>query len=217
MANRVRVAVEARRLADWQIQHIGRELRIARIASGKRLVDVGRLAGISAAQVSRIERGRLRSVRFMQLAMIGAAVGLKVVVSAWPLIRRALDKPQLELFDRFLARVHPSWRWETEVPMPRAGDLRAADARGRIPGCAVMVELISRFSDFQAQTRSALLKKRDLGADRLLLVVYGTTTNRRALREAGSALRAQFPLDTRRVLLAMGEGLDPGADGIVLL
>ena len=209
--------MEARRLADWQIQHIGRELRIARIASGKRLIDVARLAGISAAQVSRIERGRLRSVRFMQLALIGAAVGLKVVVSAWPLVRRVLDKPQLELFDRFLARVHPSWQWETEVPMPLAGDLRAADARGRIPGCAVMVELIARFSDFQAQSRSALLKKRDLGADRLLLVIYGTTTNRQALREAGAAVRAQFPLDTRRVLLPMAEGRDPGADGIVLL
>jgi transcriptional regulator with XRE-family HTH domain len=217
MANRIRTEIEGRRLADWQIQQIGRELRVARIASGKRIVDVARQARLSAAQVSRIERGLLRSVRFVHLAAIGAAVGLKLVISAWPLIRRVLDKPQLELFDRLLKRVHASWRWETEVPMPKLGDLRAADARGSIPGCTVVVELLARFSDFQAQSRAALLKKRDLAADRLLLVIYGSTTNRKALREAGTAVRAQFPLDTRQVLRAMSEGRDPGADGIVLL
>jgi hypothetical protein len=107
--------------------------------------------------------------------------------------------------------------WATEVPMPLPGDLRAADAVARMPGCTILFELYTRLTDFQAQSRSAILKKRDLPADRLVLVFAGTTTNRRALRELGQAAHLDFPLGTRAVLRALAEGRDPGADGIVVL
>jgi len=217
MANRTRQVTESDRRATWQLLEIGRELRIARIAAGMRLADVARPVGTSASQVSRIERGRVPSVSLRILARCAGSVGLQLSMRAYPGGRRLLDKPQLELLARLKTRAHPSWGWETEVPMPIAGDLRAADARATLPGCSLMFELCPPLSDYHAQTRAALLKRRDLRAGRLILVLLGSTANRRALREAGDAPRGSFPLETRAVLGALAEGRDPGANGIVLL
>lgn len=101
--------------------------------------------------------------------------------------------------------------------MPIAGDLRAADAVARIQGCSVVFELMNRLSNYQLQARAALLKQRDLGATRVVLVIRGTSTNREALREAGTALAASFPLGTRVVLQALADGRDPGGNGIVVI
>jgi len=217
MVNRTRPVPDADQSATWQLLEIGREVRIARLAAGMRLLDVARQVRTSASQMSRIERGRVPSVSYRLLAKSAAVVGLRLSVKAFPGRRRLLDKPQLDLLNRLRSRAHPSWRWETEVPMPIPGDLRAADARATRPGCVVVAELWSRLSDFQAQSRAASVKQRDLGADRLLLVLWGTSANRRALREGGEAVRASFPLGTRQVLAAMSAGQDPGANGIVLL
>ncbi len=208
---------EAERLVSWTLLEIGRELRIARVNSGMRQGDVARLTHTSAAQMSRIEGGRVPSVSYRQLARAASAVGMKLTLKAWPAHRRLLDRPQLGLFNDFRGRSHAVWHWQAEVPMPILGDLRAADAVATRPGCRIVVELITRLADFQGQSRAALIKQRDLGADRVLLVIAGTTTNRQALREAGDAIRASFPLGTRDVLQAMALGRDPGANGIVLL
>jgi len=80
-----------------------------------------------------------------------------------------------------------------------------------------MVEVMTRLADVQAQVRAARRKQRDLGAERLILVIGGTTANRRALTDAGAVLRDAFELDTRTTLQALAAGIDPGADGIVLL
>lgn len=182
---------EAARLAAWQIVEIGRELRVARIASGRRQVDVARGVGTSGAQVSRIERGHVKSVSHRLLALLAASSGLKLSLKAFPAGRRLLDKPQLELLAALRARAHASWQWRTEVPMPIGGDLRAGDAVATKPNCSVLAELLTRLSDYQGQTRPALLKQRDLGADRLILVLWGTAANRRALREAGDAVKTR--------------------------
>ena len=101
--------------------------------------------------------------------------------------------------------------------MPIQGDLRAADALLVGAGVRCMVEAITRLADFQAQVRAAHRKQRDIGAERLILVIAGTTTNRRALADAGSAVRDAFPLDTKSTMRALGAGVDPGGDGIVLI
>lgn len=217
MANRVRRLSEAAQLAEWQLRQTGRELRLARIAAGMRLVDVARPVGISASQLSRMERGHSPDSGFRRLAKVAAAVGLKLTIHAYPAGGKLLDGPQLRLFDRLKQRAHPSWQWRTEVPMPIPGDLRAADACAAIPGCRMLVELYTRLSDYQRQSRSAMLKARDLGADRLILVLWGTAANRRALREAGNTVQPSFPLGTKAVLAALAAGRDPGANGIVLL
>ena len=101
--------------------------------------------------------------------------------------------------------------------MPIAGDLRAADAVASIPGCRIVIELITRLVDFQAQSRAAMLKQRDLQADRLMLVVLGSNANRRALRSAGGSLLATFPIATRDALAALADGRDPGGNAVALL
>jgi len=51
MANRTRRLPEADRLARWQLLEVGRELRIARLRAGLRLVDVGRAVHRSASML----------------------------------------------------------------------------------------------------------------------------------------------------------------------
>ena len=185
MANRVRPIDEADYRTTVQLLEIGRELRIARLASGRRLVDVGRAIGASAAQVSRLERGRIRNIGYRQLARGAAVVGLRLSIRAYPGGRRLLDQPQLALLEDLRGRAAGARTWRTEVPMPIPGDLRAADATAEIDGRLVMFELWTRLTDFQAQTRAAQLKRRDLGAERLIIVLRASQANRRAVRLAG--------------------------------
>lgn len=217
MGGRTRVSSEARQTARGQLIALGRELRVARLMSGKRLLDVARAAGLSAVHVSRIERGAAPGVGYGTLTMIAAQVGLKLWLRAFPLGRRSLDAPQLRLFEKLRSRSADSLHWQTEVPIPIPGDLRAADLTTRFGTTLAQVELITRLIDFQAQSRAARLKKRDLSAGRLFLVVSGSHSNRRALAEAEASALASFPLRTREVLEALSAGRDPGADGIVLL
>lgn len=217
MPNRTRLASETAQATRAQLITVGRELRVARLTSGRRQVDVGEVVGMSSVHVSRVERGVAPGVRFRTLTAIAAAVGLKLWVRAYPAGRRLLDAPQLGVFTELKSRTGDRWRWRTEVPMPIAGDLRAADAVGTNGTCTVLVELITRLVDYQAQSRAAMLKKRDLPADRVILVIRGSHANRRALAEAGDAVRASFPLATRPALRAMSRGADPGGDAIVVL
>lgn len=208
---------EADELARWQLRELGREVRIARLASGRTQAAVARSIGTSKPRISLLERGMVRTVTFRQVARLAGAVGLKVYVRAYPLSRRPLDAPQLELLGRLRVRAHASWRWETEVPMPRVGDLRAADVRATLGGCSVVCELWTRLADWQAQSRSALLKQRDLGATRLLVVLRDTHGNREALRRADPGSLSTFPVAPRTALLALAHGRDPGGNAVVLL
>ena len=51
----------------------------------------------------------------------------------------------------------------------------------------------------------------------MILLVSDTPHNRGVLELHRAALRASFPLDTRAVLSALGEGRAPAASGIVVL
>ncbi len=96
-------------------------------------------------------------------------------------------------------------------------DLRAFDAGAVQPGCRVGFDAWSRIRDVQLQARASLRKQLDSGVDRLILVFADTEANRRAVRDAGEALRRAFPLTTRQVLEAMRAGRDPGANGMVFI
>ena len=217
MATRTRPLYEATRLARWMLTDVGRELRIARIAAGMRQRDAARLLHTSKSRICRVEQGQVATLNLPDLASHAAAVGLKPYVKLFPLGRRLLDQPQLDLLARFRARLHPSWSWETEVPIPIPGDLRAGDCRIAIPESALLVEAYTRLSDYQAQVRSARRKQADLGVTRLVLLLAATHANRRAIRDAGIVARDSFPLGTRATLAALAEGRDPGADAIVFL
>lgn len=217
MANRQSILRDAARLAKRLGEELGRELRVARLTAGMTQREVGLQLQRSASHVSRVEHGLLRSLHLSGLARHAAVVGLRPWVRLYPTIGRPLDAAQLALFARFRARIGAGWKVVLEAPMPLHGDLRAADALLVIAGCRVMVELITRLADVQAQLRAAHRKQRDLGADRLIFVVAATTTNRRAVRDAASAIREALPLGTKEILAALAADRDPGGDGLVLL
>jgi transcriptional regulator with XRE-family HTH domain len=217
MANRTRPIYEATRLARWQLVEIGRELRLARLSAGMRQADVARLLGTSKSRICRVEHGHVTTLQLSALARHAAAVGLKPFIRLYPLGRRPLDRPQLELLGRFKQRLHPAWSWETEVPMPIVGDLRSGDCRIEIAGCSILVEAHTRLSDYQRQTAAAERKKRDLGADRLILLIGASHANRGSMASASFVAAGSFPLGTKATLDALAHGRDPGADAIVFL
>ena len=187
---------EARRYLVWARSDAGRELRLARHNAGLTLAQAGRRLGWSKTKLS---RGIRPSVRF------------------FPTGRRIADAGQIELLATLIARMHPRWQHRHEVPMPRAGDLRAADLVSSVEGCQLMVEAYRRFADAQAQVRAARLKQRDLGADRLLLLIEDTRANRAAVASALPELKPSFTLTARMMLGALTAGIDPGGDAVVLL
>jgi transcriptional regulator with XRE-family HTH domain len=217
MSTRTQVLSSARVRARAVRGEIGAEVRRARLASGLRMTDVGRAIGRSAAWISRAERGLIASIGFDDLIVLGAAVGLKLWATTFPAERAIHDAPQLLLLRRFRARVGEMWRWSFEVVVPIARDQRAADAVMEATGATVMVEAFTRLSDAQGQLRAVLLKARDMGISRVVIVVAATKANRRAMSEAATMLAAEFPLGSRATLAALVAGRDPGANGTVLI
>jgi transcriptional regulator with XRE-family HTH domain len=217
MPPRSHTLADAARLAGWIRDQIGREIRLARRNAGLRQQDVASRLGWSKSKVSRIERGMSRFVPVDALTLLGAVVGLRPSIRLYPVARPIRDAGQLELLAALNRRLSPSWQSQVEVPMPLEGDLRAADQLSAIPGCRVMIEAYTRLTDSQAQVRAARLKQRDLGAERLLIVVADTRSNREALRAAGMEALRSFAVSPRAMLAALEFGRDPGGDGIVLL
>ncbi|HEY6571082.1 MAG TPA: hypothetical protein VIZ22_12370, partial [Candidatus Limnocylindrales bacterium] len=112
----------------------------------------------------------------------------------------------------------PSLGWRTEVPLPIQGDRRAWDAVVIAHDGWTAIEAISRLGAVDATLRTTNQKQRDdLRIARTVLVIADTPRNRAALRLAHATVRAEYPLDTRSVLAALGEGKAPTASGIVLL
>ena len=120
------------------------------------------------------------------------------------------------MLERFRPRLHQSLSWRTEMPMPIAGDLRSGD--GMIEGGfgSILVEAETRLTDLQAVERKAFLKKRDLAADRVILLIAETPNNRRVL-DLHPEVRERFPIGARKCLAALARGDDPGGDCLVVL
>jgi transcriptional regulator with XRE-family HTH domain len=216
-ANRSSPLHEATLQANWLLQRLGRELRLARIAAGLSQAEVARRLGLSDSQVSRIERAEARRLTLFTLNRHAAAVGMQVFARLYPGGRRLLDAPQLGLLGRLRDRLVKMWNWELEVPVPIERDLRAVDALLTRGDCTIVVEAITRLSDVQAQVRAAQLKRRDIGATRLLLLVGASKANRRALHDAEPILREAFLTGTKALVRLLAEGKDPGGDCLLVL
>jgi transcriptional regulator with XRE-family HTH domain len=215
--NRTSQLHEATIQASWLIQRVGRELRLARVTAGLSQEIVARRIGTSKAQVSRIEHGKVRRLSLVSVVLHASAVGLRFSAQLFPSARRVLDAPQLSLLNRLRERIGSLWVWELEVPMPTERDFRAIDARVSRGALTVAVEAITRLADVQAQVRAAQLKRRDIGATRLLLLVNDSNANRRAMAEVAPMLSAGFLLGTRHIIHALAAGKDPGRDSLVVL
>jgi transcriptional regulator with XRE-family HTH domain len=215
VANRRRVVSEGSRHARRIVANVADELREARLARGLTLAQVGRAIGVSASHICRTELG-LRSPAVEELVVHAAAVGLRPSIKLYPIGGALRDQAQVKYIAKFVGRLGHAWRVRLDVAIPLPGDLRGIDVL--LEGsCVVAVEVITRLRDLQAQLRAAQLKQRDIGADRLIVVLAGTHANRVALAEARASLLATFDLDSRRVLGLLTAGQDPGSDAVIVL
>jgi transcriptional regulator with XRE-family HTH domain len=218
VANRVGVIEQAQRRARRLVVSLADDIHEARLASGVRQADVARAVGWSISKVARMERGDPPNPSLEELAVLAACVGLHVSAQTYPAGSLLRDQRQVRLINEFVARVRPGrWELRTEAPVGDPRDHRAVDLVLRRDAVIIAVEAVSRLRDAQAQLRPLMLKAQAIRATRLVLLVAATAGNRRAIAEAGEALRASLPLGTQRTLGSLRSGRDPGANGIVLL
>jgi len=177
---------------------------------------LGSMVRISHTQVLRIERGDAPHVDLDVLARMAAVLGHELSLGIHPVASPVRDSASLALLGRLRARIHPSIRWRSEVPMPIAGDLRSADATLASPLVDAMVECETRLGDVQATQRRIALKARDLRTHRVILLVLDSRHNRVVARTTPE-LHHQFPIGTRAALGALSRGEDPGGDCLIFL
>ena len=196
---------------------LGEEIRAARRASGLSLAECATAAGISGAELSRIERGLAPWLDVLTASRVCAVVGLDLSVRAFPggnPVRDAAHAPMLAAFRDLLG---PGLRLRAEVPVTDGRDARAWDGVIDDRTSEAAVELESKVTDGQSLARRLALKQRDGQVSRLILVILDTRTNRAALRLASPVLESQFPLHDREIRSALSAGRLPEEGGIVLL
>jgi transcriptional regulator with XRE-family HTH domain len=217
MATRERPGDRGKRRGERLLSDVLEEGRGARIAAGLSQEDVARALGLSASRVSRMERGRYTTVPFVVVAQYLSVAGLELSARAYPIGGGLRDIAQVRLVDRLRAHTSAEIRWQTEAPMPIAGDLRAWDAVLHIGPLSVGVDAETRLRDFQAIDRRLALKTRDSGVDHAILLVAATRANRGVLRELGGAIWNNYPISSADALAALKAGRSPQGNAIILL
>lgn len=217
MPARERMRSAGHRQADLIGAQLGREARGLRIRAGLSQMQLSRAVNVSRDWIADFENGRLSVVDMRRSAVLFACLGHKLVAKAYPTGEPLRDAGQVHLLDRFNARLSPAWRRTFESVMPIPGDLRAWDELLRLGALRIGVDAETRPNDLQVTERAMALKLRDSGADRMILLLSATRTNRALVRAHVAALRQTFPMDTRAVMAALAAGRDPGAHGLVIL
>jgi len=203
--------------AERSLAHVGRDIRQARLEHDLSQETTARAAGISSSSVSRIERGVAKRVPLDMVARVAATVGLALHLRAFPRGEPIRDAAHLALLARLRAHLPSTVRWQTEVPFPKFADLRAWDAVVRVAGILIAIEAETRVRDVQSLQRRLALKRRDGGADHLVLLLADTRHNRTFMRATGDALRNDFPVPGPVALDRLIAGKDPGGSSIILL
>jgi hypothetical protein len=85
-----------------------------------------------------------------------------------------------------------------------------------VPAAEILIDAETHLGDFQAVERRMGAKARDLGVDRVVLLLADTRHNRMLVNTI-SAIRERFPVDMRTWFRAFAKGEDPGGDGLVVL
>lgn len=187
-------------------------------------MELSRRTGFSPSKLSRIERGLLPRIAYLDLVLIGAVLGRDVRMREYPGPDPTLDAGQLAVYRRLRTLVPAAVAMPVEVGLAGLGEQRAWDTllRGLEPPgpgerTDLPADIATRFVDAQAQLRRLLLKQRDAGAPAVLLVVADTHLNRRALREAAPLLATDFPVSPRAALAALRAGRHPGGSAVICI
>lgn len=172
---------------------------------------------MSVSELSRIERALVPGVGVVTAARLCAVVGLDLSAKAYPGGTPIRDARHAGLLTRFRARLHPSLRWSTEVPLPNPGDQRAWDAMIRGDGWRYGTEAELNPIDGQALIRRLTLKQRDGGVDGVILLLPDTRQARLFRREFADLLATDFPIPARLALVRLANGLLPGGNAMVII
>jgi transcriptional regulator with XRE-family HTH domain len=217
MATKSRPIDHGTAIAADLVRRAGHEARLARTGRGLSLRDVGAACGLSAAEVSRIERGLRPQVSVFHLARMHAVVGLDLSLRSFPGGDAIRDLASVELLEAFRRLLHPSVGWSAEVPLPMAGDRRAWDGFIQGSGWRYGVEAETAPNDSQALLRRIQLKQRDGKVDGVILVIPASRQGRRFVAVAGSALDSAFPVAGARAVELLGAGANPGGNAVVMI
>jgi len=172
--------------------------------------------------VSQVERGVV-DASLEVLASLSSAVGCQLAVRLYPADGvRLRDSGQLELARFVCAQADPRWRARFEVPIGRPPDRRAGDIVLDQAAEAILLEIETRLSDFQAQLRSAQLKRASLSEHlvspvRLVIALRDTSGNRRLVAAHSDVVRQALPLNAARVWRSIRGGTPLGGDGLIWL
>lgn len=191
-----------------------RELRLTRGLSRRALVEG---LPISVSKLARWEDGRPPYPDLYEAVLVARLLGQDLGARLYPAGDALRDTSHLQVERRFLALVGAHVPRKLEAVIPGPGDLRAWDVLLVLGSVRAGVAVETRLRDVQALLRREHAKMRDSGVQRLLLVLLNSSTNRRAVREAGEVLRTALPLDGRTILPALRVGRDPGGNGILFV
>jgi transcriptional regulator with XRE-family HTH domain len=216
MATRERRADQAKVRARRLVATLVAEIRSARLGAGLSLRDVAAAAGTSEATMRRLERLDIDPTASL-LARVGAALGLDLALRYFPTGSPVRDRAHIQLLAAFRARLSPTLRWETEVPLPIERDLRRWDGMVSGPAWRSGVEAETAPRDWQALAGRIQLKQRDGRVDGVILVLPETHRSRDFLRAAAPLVATVFPIPARLLLARLGTGENPGGSGIVVL
>lgn len=217
MPGRERLRSIGDRRGNRLTREFGDGLRELRLGSG--LTRRGLAAGmeISESKLARWERGEPPHPDLHDAAVVMRLLGHDFVANWYPAGGALRDVAHARLLGAFVRLLPPSVPRRLEAPIPIPGDLRAWDVLVDLAGVRVGVAAETRLRDWQALLRREEQKMRDSGVRRLLLVLRNSHANRRAVAEAGQAIRQALPLDGRSTLPALRRGRDPGGSGLLFL
>ena len=196
---------------------VGAEIRLARTSLGLSLQLVASASGISASELSRIERARADWVSVVALSRLCAVVGLDLAVRAYPGGRPLRDTRHVRKLEQLHACLHPTLGWALEVPLPNPGDQRAWDAMVRGSDWRYGVECEMNPVDGQALLRRLKQKQRDGMVDGVILLLPETRQARQFRREYADALRSEFPVRASTALRQLATGSAPGGSAVVVM
>jgi transcriptional regulator with XRE-family HTH domain len=208
----------ADRATRTMLLELGGGVRDERIGSGVSLATLGDAIGLSASEVSRLERAMVPNASLLELNRLAHATGQRLSVKLYPGDDPIRDVAHVRLIERFRQRIHPGFLWRTEAPLPGPSSLRGWDALLTRDSQRTALEAETRVRDSQALDRRLQRKlAEDPSVSQLILLVADTRANRAALAVARETLRGNYPLDTREILATLADGRHPRASGIVIL
>jgi transcriptional regulator with XRE-family HTH domain len=199
---------------------VGLVIRAIRIRRGLRQADLAELAGISAALVSLVERGKLEDSSVKAVRRIASALGIRLPFEPrWRGAELAtlLDERHAEIVRSVVARlIHAGWTASAEVTFAIGRESGSIDILAWLEArrALLLVEVKSELADlqdllaaFDRKRRLAPAIVRDLGLRPLLIgtiIVFPDETRaRRAVERNAVVLDRRYParaLEIRRWL-----------------